>query len=80
MSSPEPSGSRSGNWWRGLAVPLMLFLFLVGIRGLGTGFKMLGEDVLGVFFEAASNPFIGLVIGILATSLVQSSSVTTSMR
>ena len=31
------------------------------------------------FFSATSNPFIALMVGILATTLVQSSSVTTSM-
>jgi sodium-dependent phosphate cotransporter len=65
--------------WKVLAVLLLLFAFLVSIKGLGTGFKMLGKDVLGVFFTATENPFIGLVVGMLATTLVQSSSVTTSM-
>lgn len=76
MSEPTP---RHVNILRSVAVVAMLFVFLVGIRGLGTGFKLLGKDVLDVFFEAAGNPFIALVIGILATTLVQSSSVTTSM-
>lgn len=60
-------------------VLLLLFIFLVGIRALGTGFKGLGKGVLTSFFTATENPFIGLVIGILGTTLVQSSSVTTSM-
>ncbi|MFQ5720515.1 MAG: Na/Pi symporter [Acidobacteriota bacterium] len=57
----------------------MLFLFLVGIRGLGVGFKLLGKDLLQAFFSSTENPFVGVVVGILATTLVQSSSVTTSM-
>ncbi len=57
----------------------LLFIFLVGIKGLGGGFKLLGKDMLEAFFTATSNPFFGLVVGILATTLVQSSSVTTSM-
>ena len=40
---------------------------------------MLGRDLLEGFFAATENPFIGLMVGILATTLVQSSSVTTSM-
>ena len=63
----------------GLAVVLLLFIFLVGIRGLGDGFKLLGGDLLEAFFSATSNPFIALMVGILTTTLVQSSSVTTSM-
>ncbi len=35
--------------------------------------------MLDSFFAATENPFIGLMVGILATALVQSSSVTTSM-
>ncbi len=57
----------------------VLFMFLVGVHGLGIGFKLLGRDVLESFFAAASNPFVGLMVGVLATTLVQSSSVTTSM-
>lgn len=63
----------------GMAVLALLFLFLVGIRGLGDGFKLLGGDLLEAFFSATSNPFIALMVGILTTTLVQSSSVTTSM-
>ena len=62
-----------------LLVGVLLFIFLVGIRGLSTGFELLGRDLLEAFFSATENPFVGLIVGILATTLVQSSSVTTSM-
>jgi len=62
-----------------LFVLFLLFIFLVGVKGLGDGFKMLGKDLLDSFFLATSNPFVGLMVGILATTLVQSSSVTTAM-
>ncbi|UCD24678.1 MAG: Na/Pi symporter [Gemmatimonadota bacterium] len=61
------------------AVLLLLFVFLVGVNGLGDGFKSLGQGVLDSFFSATENPFIALMVGVLATTLVQSSSVTTSM-
>ncbi|MDX1647745.1 MAG: Na/Pi symporter [Longimicrobiales bacterium] len=64
---------------RALTVLTLLYLFLVGVNGLGAGFRLLGEDALDSFFAATENPFIGLMVGILATTLVQSSSVTTSM-
>ena len=60
-------------------VLILLFIFLLGVQGLGDGFKLLGRDLLGAFFAATENPFIALMVGILATTLVQSSSVTTSM-
>lgn len=68
-----------GPYVRALVVLALLYLFLVGVNGLGAGFRLLGEDALDSFFEATQNPFIGLMVGILATTLVQSSSVTTSM-
>ena len=81
--SPPHFEDEPSNPWaklvRPLAVVLLLYLFLVGVNGLGAGFRLLGEDALDSFFAATENPFIGLMVGILATTLVQSSSVTTSM-
>jgi sodium-dependent phosphate cotransporter len=64
---------------RAATVLFLLYVFLIGVNGLGAGFRSLGEGVLDSFFRATENPFIGLMVGILATTLVQSSSVTTSM-
>ncbi len=64
---------------KAVTVLFLLFVFLLGVKGLGDGFKFLGEDLLQAFFTATENPFIGLMIGILGTTLVQSSSVSTSM-
>lgn len=64
---------------RAVVILALLYLFLVGVNGLGSGFRALGEGVLDSFFAATENPFVGLMVGILATTLVQSSSVTTSM-
>lgn len=64
---------------RAASVVGLLYLFLVGVNGLGLGFRALGEGVLDTFFAATENPFIGLMVGILTTTLVQSSSVTTAM-
>ncbi len=76
VSSP---GSSAQFLWRLASIVLLLFVFLIGVKGLGDGFKMLGREVLDVFFMATENPFVGLMVGILTTTLVQSSSVTTSM-
>ena len=74
----------SGDWTRhpavrALAVLALLYVFLVGVNGLGDGFKSLSSGVLEDFFEATENPFFALMVGILATTLMQSSSVTTSL-
>ncbi len=63
---------------RTLFLLALLYLFLVGVNALGGGFKSLGSGVLDSFFSATKNPFVGLMVGILATTLVQSSSVTTA--
>lgn len=57
----------------------LLYVFLLGVNGLGDGFNSLGKGALEAFFQATENPFIGLMVGILATTLMQSSSVTTSL-
>jgi len=65
---------------RGVAVVFLLSFFLLGVNGLSDGFRAVGEGgLLDTFFSATENPFIALMVGILATALVQSSSVTTSM-
>ena len=61
------------------AVLILLFGFLVGVKALGAGFKLLGGDAVEAIFSATANPFMGLIVGILATTVVQSSSVTTAM-
>lgn len=64
---------------RALIVLALLFIFLLGVNGLGDAFKSLGKGMLDTFFAATENPFMGLMVGILATTLVQSSSVSTSL-
>ena len=54
-------------------------MFLVGIKGLSSGIKMLGGDFANQIMTTTSNPFISLLVGILATTLFQSSSTTTSI-
>lgn len=57
----------------------LFVLFLGAIDGLGEGFEGLGSGLLDSVFQASANPFVGLIIGILATTLVQSSSVTSAL-
>jgi solute carrier family 34 (sodium-dependent phosphate cotransporter) len=64
---------------RALFVIVLLYLFLTGVELLGGGFKNLGKDLVDGLFEGVSNPVGGLFVGLLATVLVQSSSVSTSV-
>ncbi len=81
MTGPPPRVEGQGVFplVRVAGVVVLLFFFLLGVKGLGEGFELIGSDLLDSFFRATENPFIGLVIGLLATTLMQSSSVTTSM-
>ena len=46
---------------------------------MGTSLKLFGKDFAKGLIQTTTNPFIGLFIGILATSIIQSSSSTTSI-
>ena len=64
---------------RGLVVAILLYFFLTGVELLSGGFKTLGKDFVDGLFQGVSNPIGGLFVGLLATVLVQSSSVSTSV-
>lgn len=57
----------------------LLYFFLIGINCLGEGIKGLGSGVMDSYFSDDMNPVLGLLVGILATTLVQSSSVTSAL-
>ncbi|MDB4349699.1 Na/Pi symporter [Omnitrophica bacterium] len=64
---------------KAITVILLFYFFLVSISLLSASFKIFGNDFANRLIQTTSNPFVGLFIGILATSLIQSSGTTTSM-
>jgi solute carrier family 34 (sodium-dependent phosphate cotransporter) len=70
--------SRATAWMRAVAVLAFLFLFLVGVKALETGINAFGADTAERLFDMVSSPLAALSAGILATVLVQSSSVSTA--
>lgn len=70
---------RTGNLLRGLLLLGILYGFFVGLDLFGQAFKLFGRGFAEALIERTANPLVGLVIGILATSLLQNSSSTTSM-
>jgi len=62
-----------------LLVIFFLYLFLLSIGLMGVAFKGFGKGFAENLIQTTSNPFVGLFIGILVTSIVQSSSTTTSI-
>jgi len=64
---------------RAILIVAILYLFLLSIKLLGHSFKSFGKEFAEMLITMTSNPFSGLIIGIVATSLIQSSSTTTSL-
>ncbi len=59
----------------------LIYLLLVGVAVVGAGFKWVsgGAEGAATIFAFASNPLFGVILGTLATALVQSSSTVTSV-
>lgn len=62
-----------------LVILFLLYFFIVSIKLIGTSFQLFGRDFAEQLVHSYSNPVLGLFTGILATSLLQSSSTVTSL-
>lgn len=78
MTDGEESSTlkTTGQW---LVVALLVYFLITAVGMIGGGFKGATKGDATQLFEFATNPFMGLVVGILATSLIQSSSTVTSI-
>lgn len=82
-TQPEGSSRKPFLTWNETAVRLgltlfFLYLFLVGVKSLEKGISSFGSALVDQVFSSVANPIAGLAAGVLATVLVQSSSVTTA--
>lgn len=77
-SGKAPRRSLPG-WVRTLLVIALLYVFLIGVKLLESGINGATGGANESLFEGITNPVAALAVGILATVLVQSSSVTTTM-
>lgn len=79
---PGPAGQNASSgpqrWPRLLLLAVLFYVFLLSVDVLGEGLGALGEDLTEQLFQGIENPLVGLFVGVLATVLAQSSSVTTS--
>ena len=74
--------ARQPLWVRLALLVAVMSLFVVALELMGDGIKGLGQgnfDLEGLLTDATGSPLLALILGILATSLVQSSSTTTSI-
>ncbi|BCL71054.1 putative Sodium-dependent phosphate transporter [Vibrio nigripulchritudo MADA3029] len=71
--------SGSARWLRWANLAFMLYLLLLAVSMVGSGFKWATGEHAKTLFEFASHPVAGLMIGLVATALIQSSSTVTSI-
>lgn len=76
---PRTPPSDTPLWLRLIGLAAVMLLFIVALEMMGDGIKGLGSDFAEGLLRVTSNPLLGLVTGIIVTSLVQSSSTTTSL-
>ena len=67
------------NWINWLKIAGLVYLLLVAVSTIGGGFKLAAGDHAKELFAFASNPLTGLIVGTVATALIQSSSTVTSI-
>lgn len=73
------STSMTNRWLSWLLVVTLIYLLLAAVGAIGDGFKAATGDNVKQLFAFATNPFVGLMIGLAATALIQSSSTVTSI-
>ena len=73
------SESPQRNWMRWLLLAALVYVMLLAVSMISSGFKVATGDHARELFSFASNPIMGLIIGMVATALIQSSSTVTSI-
>lgn len=78
-STPRAAAAPGPMTW--IAVVALVYLLLIGVGVIGDGFRWVsgGDEGAARIFAFARSPVIGVILGILATALVQSSSTVTSV-
>ena len=78
MSEGSETGARRFRV-ESILVVVLIYFFLVSVKLMGGGFKTLGGGFTNLLQGTISSPLVGLSLGVLVTSVVQSSSLTTSI-
>ncbi|WP_067864511.1 Na/Pi symporter [Neptuniibacter marinus] len=74
-----PKQGEYHNYLQWIMVSFLVYLLICAVGMIGSGFKMASAGHASELFSFASNPFAGLVVGIIATALIQSSSTVSSI-
>jgi sodium-dependent phosphate cotransporter len=76
QSQEEPGKYLFLKWMQLL---FLIYIILLAVSVIGDGFKLATGEHATALFEFAQNPLLGLIIGMTATALIQSSSTVTSI-
>ncbi|WP_447555973.1 Na/Pi symporter [Vreelandella sp. EE22] len=71
--------ARQGHLGQWLTLLLLVYFLICAVSIVGDGFQLATGDYAEQLFAFATNPFVGLMVGITATALIQSSSTVTSV-
>ncbi|NET49849.1 MAG: Na/Pi cotransporter family protein, partial [Merismopedia sp. SIO2A8] len=77
LNPPDPKPRTTIFQWFG--VVLLVYCLIVAVGLIGSGFKSATGEQAKELFDFATNPFLGLIVGTVATALIQSSSTVTSI-
>lgn len=67
------------SWANWISVVVGIYILITAVNVIGAGFKGATGGQAEELFAFASNPIVALMIGVIATALIQSSSTTTSI-
>jgi len=79
MNKFKELNAKYPNLFAVINIIFFLYLFFLSLQMMGGSLKLFGKDFSETLIATTTNPVVGLFIGILATSIIQSSSSTTSI-
>lgn len=77
--SEEPVAATGRTVLSWLLVVALVYLLIVAVGVISSGFRAAVGDEAAQLFAFATNPVVGLIVGIVATALIQSSSTATAI-
>ncbi len=75
----SPTRNQGNKLLQWISVLLLVYLLIAAVGMIGTGFKSATGERAQELFAFATNPFLGLIVGTVATALIQSSSTVSSI-
>lgn len=79
IGRPSRLSPRTRNVLDWLTVAGCVYVLIAAVGIIGSGFSLAVGDQAAQLFNFATNPIVGLMIGVVATALIQSSTTTTSI-